>query len=126
MNIDFILLRKLRMNDNLNTNDKIIHVNDDNFEKNILEVRGLLLVDFWAEWCAPCNIITPILEEIANELHDKLVIMKLNIDTNPITTSKYAIRSIPTLLLFHSGEVIATKIGSVSKKQLKEFIELNL
>lgn len=106
--------------------DKIIHLSDDNFEKNILQAKGLFLVDFWADWCGPCKGIAPILVEIADEFDGKITIAKLNIDDNPATAPKYGIRGIPTLLLFCNGKVVASKVGILSKGQLKEFIRANL
>ncbi|CUX97136.1 thioredoxin TrxA [Candidatus Hoaglandella endobia] len=107
-------------------NNKIICLNDNNFEINLLQIKSLLLVDFWAEWCGPCKSIAPILVEIADEFEGKLTIAKLNIEENPVTTHKYSIRSIPTLLLFCEGKAVATKVGALSKKQLREFLQANL
>lgn len=101
--------------------DKIIHLTDDSFDTDVLKADGLTLVDFWAEWCGPCKMIAPILDEIAEEYQGKLTVAKLNIDQNPGTAPKYGIRGIPTLLLFKNGEVAATKVGALSKGQLKEF-----
>lgn len=101
--------------------DKIIHLTDDSFDTDVLKADGLILVDFWAEWCGPCKMIAPILDEIADEYQGKLTVAKLNIDQNPGTAPKYGIRGIPTLLLFKNGEVAATKVGALSKGQLKEF-----
>jgi thioredoxin 1 len=106
--------------------DKIIHLSDDSFDTDVLKANGLVLVDFWAEWCGPCKTIAPILDEIADEYAGKLIIAKLNIDKNPGTAPKYGIRGIPTLLLFCDGEVVATKVGALSKGQLKEFLDANL
>ena len=98
--------------------DKIIHLTDDSFDTDVLKADGAILVDFWAEWCGPCKMIAPILDEIADEYQGKLTVAKLNIDQN--------IRGIPTLLLFKNGEVAATKVGALSKGQLKEFLDANL
>jgi len=106
--------------------DKIIHLTDDSFDNDVLKAEVLVLVDFWAEWCGPCKMIAPILDEIATEFEGKLTIAKLNIDENPGTAPKYGIRGIPTLLLFKGGEVAATKVGALSKGQLKEFLTANL
>lgn len=106
--------------------DKIIHLTDSSFDADVLKAEGPVLVDFWAEWCGPCKMIAPILDEIAEEFAGKLTISKLNIDQNPATAPKYGIRGIPTLLLFKNGEVAATKVGALSKGQLKEFLGANL
>ena len=106
--------------------DKIIHLTDDSFVTRVLEAKGVTLVDFWAEWCGPCKMIAPILDEVAEEYAGKLTVTKLNIDENPATAPKYGIRGIPTLLLFKDGEVAATKVGALSKGQLKEFLNANL
>ncbi|VTR49871.1 Thioredoxin-1 [Serratia fonticola] len=106
--------------------DKIIHLTDDSFDSDVLKAEGPILVDFWAEWCGPCKMIAPILDEIAEEFAGKLTITKLNIDQNPATAPKYGIRGIPTLLLFKNGEVQRPKVGALSKGQLKEFLDANL
>ncbi|WP_038912174.1 thioredoxin TrxA [Dickeya dadantii] len=106
--------------------DKIIHLTDDSFEADVLQSEHVTLVDFWADWCGPCKMIAPILDEIADEFDGKLTVAKLNIDENPATAPKYGIRGIPTLLLFKNGEVAATKVGALSKGQLKEFLNANL
>jgi len=85
-----------------------------------------VLVDYWAEWCGPCKMIAPVLEEVATEYADNMVVAKLNIDENPGTPPKYGIRGIPTLMMFRGGEVVATKVGALSKTQLVEFIQSNL
>ncbi|VAX76980.1 Thioredoxin 1 [Serratia symbiotica] len=106
--------------------DKIIHLTDNTFESKVLKVQGPVLVDFWAEWCGPCKIMSPILDEIAEEFAGKITITKLNIDQNPDTPPKYGIRGIPAFLLFKNGDEIATKVGALSKGQLKDFLNGNL
>ena len=106
--------------------DKILHVTDETFEKEVLNAEDPVLVDYWAEWCGPCKMIAPVLEEIAEEYAGKLRIAKLNIDDNGETPPKYGIRGIPTLMLFKSGNVEATKVGAVSKSQLSAFIDSNM
>jgi len=106
--------------------DKILHVTDGTFENEVLNAEDPVLVDYWAEWCAPCKMIAPVLEEIAEEYAGKLRIAKLNIDDNAETPPKYGIRGIPTLMLFKGGNVEATKVGAVSKSQLSAFIDSNL
>ncbi len=97
-------------------------VKDENFDADVLKAGGFVLVDFWAEWCNPCNQLSPILEELAEEMKDKLTIAKVNIDDNPETPTKYGVRGIPTLILFKGGQPIATKVGSLPKSQLKDWI----
>jgi len=106
--------------------DAIVHASDQDFEEVVLQSNTPVLVDYWAEWCGPCKMIAPILEEIAGEYGDRLKIVKLNIDENPETPPKYGIRGIPTLMLFKSGNVEATKVGALSKSQLTAFIDSNL
>lgn len=106
--------------------DNIVHLSDDTFEQEVLKDDGPVLVDYWAEWCGPCKMIAPILDEIAEEYKGKIKVAKLNIDENPATPPKYGIRGIPTLMLFKSGNVEATKVGAVSKSQLTAFIDSNL
>ena len=104
----------------------IVHVTDDSFETDVLKSGEPVLVDYWAEWCGPCKMIAPVLDEIADEFSGKLKVAKLNIDDNPNTPPRYGIRGIPTLMLFKEGEVEATKVGAVSKSQLISFLNNNL
>ena len=106
--------------------DNIIHVSDDSFEQEVLQSEMPVLIDYWAEWCGPCKMIAPVLDEVASEDSDKVRVAKLNIDENPATPPKYGIRGIPTLMLFKNGEVEATKVGAVSKAQLTAFLDENI
>ena len=106
--------------------EKIIEVTDDSFEDEVLNSSEPVLVDYWAEWCGPCKMISPILEEIATEYEGRVKVAKLNIDENPGTPPKFGIRGIPTLMLFKGGEVEATKVGALSKSQLTAFIDSSL
>jgi thioredoxin 1 len=106
--------------------DSIVHVTDDSFEDEVLKSPKPVLVDYWADWCGPCKMIAPLLEEIAKDYSGKLKVAKLNIDENAKTPPVYGIRGIPTLMLFRAGEVEATKVGAVSKSQLTAFIDSNL
>ena len=110
----------------LNMSDNIIHVSDDSFEQEVLQSEMPVLIDYWAEWCGPCKMIAPVLDEVAGEYADKIRVAKLNIDENPATPPKYGIRGIPTLMLFKNGEVEATKVGAVSKAQLTAFLDENI
>lgn len=106
--------------------EKIVHVTDDTFEDEVLKSGEPVLVDYWADWCGPCKMIAPVLDEIADEYAGRIKIAKLNIDENPNTPPRYGIRGIPTLMLFKDGEVEATKVGAVSKSQLTAFIDSNV
>jgi thioredoxin 1 len=104
----------------------ITYVTDDSFESEVLKSGPPVLVDYWAEWCGPCKMIAPILDEIAGEYSGKLKIVKLNIDDNQATPAKFGIRGIPTLMLFKGGQVEATKVGALSKSQLTAFLDGHL
>ncbi|MCB1828800.1 MAG: thioredoxin TrxA [Chromatiaceae bacterium] len=106
--------------------EQIVHLSDDSFEAEVLQSSLPVLVDYWAEWCGPCKMIAPVLDEIAKEYAGKVKLAKLNIDENPNTPPRYGIRGIPTLMIFKDGEVEATKVGAVSKSQLTAFIDSNL
>ena len=106
--------------------EKIVHTTDDGFENDVLKADVPVLVDYWAEWCGPCKMIAPVLDQIADEYEGKLKIVKLNIDENPQTPPKFGIRGIPTLMMFKNGAPEATKVGAVSKSQLAAFIETNI
>ena len=106
--------------------DNIVHTNDSDFEADVLKSEKPALVDFWAEWCGPCKMIAPLLNEAANEYADKMSVVKLNVDESPNVAQKFGIRSIPTLILFKDGAVQAQKLGAMSKSQLTEFLDTNL
>ena len=107
-------------------NDKIVYTSDSAFEADVLKSDKAILVDFWAEWCGPCKMIAPLLDDAAEDYADRMTVVKLNIDENPNTPNKFGIRSIPTLMLFKDGNVQGQKVGAMSKKQLTEFLETNL
>ena len=104
----------------------ISHINDDDFDNHVNNSSLPVLVDYWAEWCGPCKVIAPILDELAKDYEGKVNIAKLNIDNNQNTPAKYGIRGIPTLMLFKDGNVIDTKVGALSKSQLVAFLDSNI
>ena len=104
----------------------IVHTTDGDFESDVLNSDKPVLVDYWAEWCGPCKMIAPILDEIAGEYSSSLKVCKLDIDSNQATPAKYGIRGIPTLMLFKDGELEATKVGALSKSQLAAFLDSNI
>ena len=103
--------------------DKITHVTDASFAQEVLSSDVPVLVDYWAEWCGPCKMIAPIIDEIADEYGDRIKVAKMDIDHNMDTPRKYSIRGIPTLMIFRDGQVQATKVGAVTKGQLKAFVD---
>ena len=106
--------------------EHIHHVTDDTFEPEVLQANKPVLVDYWAEWCGPCKMIAPLLDDLAKDYAGKLKVAKLNIDENQATPPKYGIRGIPTLMLFKNGNLAATKVGALSKSQLMAFIDSNI
>ena len=100
-----------------------VEITDDNFENTVLKADKFFLLDFWAPWCGPCKMISPVLEELSNEMSSKLTIGKINIDSELQTGTKYGVRGIPFLLLFHNGEVIDQKVGAANKSSIKEWLE---
>ena len=103
--------------------ENIVHITDDSFEQDVLSADLPVLVDFWAEWCGPCKMIAPVLEEIATEYDGKLKVCKMDVDANTETAPKFGIRGIPTLMIFKNGNAEATKVGALSKTQLSAFID---
>ena len=106
--------------------DAIKHVTDSSFETDVLQSTTPVLVDYWAEWCGPCKMIAPALDDAAESFAERLNVAKINIDENQQIPSQYGVRGIPTLMLFKEGQVVATKVGALSKSQLAAFIEANL
>ena len=106
--------------------ESILKITDADFENLVIKSEKPILVDYWAEWCGPCKLITPILEEIADEMAGKVLVGKLNVDENSQTPPKYGIRGIPTLMLFKGGEPVGSKVGALSKNDIKQFIEDNI
>jgi len=107
-------------------NDLIKHVSDGSFDKDVLQSDKPVLVDFWAEWCGPCKMFAPVLDDVAKSYEDRLQIAKLDIDANPQTPTKYGIRGIPTVILYKAGQVHAQKVGALTKSQLTAFLDSNL
>jgi len=110
----------------LSMSEYINNVSDSSFEQDVLQADGPVLVDYWAEWCGPCKMIAPVLDEIAKDYEGRLKVCKLNIDENQETPPKYGVRGIPTLMLFKNGNVEATKVGALSKSQLAAFLDSNI
>ena len=104
----------------------IVHTTDATFSQDVLKSEKPVLLDFWAEWCGPCKMIAPILDEVAKEYCDRVQITKINIDENPQTPPRFGIRGIPTLMLFKNGKVEAQRVGALSKSQLVSFLDSNL
>jgi thioredoxin 1 len=105
---------------------QIVHVSDSSFEQDVLKSNVPVLLDFWAEWCGPCKMIAPILDQIAAEYAGKVLVAKMNVDESPRTPTKYSVRSIPTLMLFKNGTVVDQKIGAVRKADVAAFLDSNL
>lgn len=105
------------------SSDHIVHVSDTSFEEDVLKAKRPVLVDFWAEWCGPCKMIAPMLDEVAGEYQDKLQIAKVNIDENPRTPQRFNVRGIPTLILFKNGQVEGQKVGALRKSDLVAFLD---
>ena len=104
----------------------IKHITDQSFESDVLQSSQPVLVDYWAEWCGPCRMIAPALDEISGAMGDKVKIVKLNVDESPKTASKYGVMSIPTMILFKDGKPVATKVGAAPKNQLQSWIEQSI
>ena len=108
------------------SSEQIVHVTDQSFEDDVLKAERPVLLDFWAEWCGPCKMIAPMLDEIATEFGERLTVAKLNIDENPKTPQRFNVRGIPTLILFKNGQVEGQKVGALRKIQLAEFLDEKL
>lgn len=108
------------------SSDLIKHVSDDSFDQDVIQSDKPVLVDYWAEWCGPCKMIAPILDEVAGQFGEKLQVAKMNVDENRTVPAKFGIRGIPTLMLFKNGQLAATRVGAMSKAQLTEFVTQNL
>ena len=102
------------------------HVSSSSFDEDVMKAEGHVLVDFWAEWCGPCKMIAPILDEVAKDMGDKLQVAKLNVDEHGESAQRFGIRGIPTLILFKQGEQVAQQVGAVSKSQLVQFLQKNI
>lgn len=109
-----------------NNHELIKHITDSSFEADVLQSPTPVLLDFWAEWCGPCRAVAPILDEVAEQFQGKLIVAKMNTDENRETPAKFAIRGIPTLMLFKNGELISTKVGAPTKSQLLSLLEPHL
>lgn len=106
--------------------ENTVAVTDASFNTDVLQAKGMVLVDFWAEWCGPCKMIAPALEEIGAEFKGQVTVAKVNIDDNPMTPNAYAVRGIPTMMLFKDGKQVATKVGALPKSQLKEWVRASV
>lgn len=105
---------------------KVVYATDDSFEAEAVKSQLPVLVDFWAEWCGPCRMLSPILDDIAKEYSDKLKVVKVNVDDSNVTAALYGVRGIPTLLLLKDGQVVGTKVGNLPKSQITAFIDSNI